>query len=157
MVSAETLPAVNRAGAILAVRDHGVVPAVLRRLISDERVRFVVIGAVNTVVAYLLFVIFELVSGGRYLMSLFLAYALATLLAFVLHRRFTFGVVGRDKIVMDFVRFEGVYVVMFLVNAALLALLVDVLSWNSLIAQALIVIVTTTVSFVGHKFFSFRR
>lgn len=132
-------------------------PAVIRRLLRDERVRFVIIGGVNTVVAYALFVLFELTLGGRYFLSLFLAYAIATLLAFVLHRRFTFGVTGRDSILLDFVRFESVYVLMFLLNAALLPLFIEVMGWSSLLAQALIVVITTVVSYLGHKFFSFRR
>ncbi len=116
-----------------------------------------VIGGVNTVVAYGLFVVFEVLSGGRYLVSLGLAYLLATLLAFVLHRRFTFGVVGRSGIVADFLRFESVYVVMFVFNAIALHLAIVVAGWPSLLAQAVIVVITTIVSYLGHKFFSFRR
>ena len=131
--------------------------AVIRRLLGDERVRFVIIGGVNTVVAYLLFVLFELTLGGRYFLSLFLAYLLATMLAFVLHRRFTFGVTGRQSLVVDFLRFESVFVVMFLLNAALLPLFIEVFGSPSLVAQAVIVVFTTVVSYLGHKFFSFRR
>ena len=131
--------------------------AVIRRLLGDERVRFVIIGGVNTVVAFLLFVLFELTLGGRYFLSLFLAYLLATMLAFVLHRRFTFGVTGRQSLIPDFLRFESVYVVMFLLNAALLPLFIEIFGWPSLVAQAVIVVFTTVVSYLGHKFFSFRR
>ena len=129
----------------------------LRRIRSDERARFVVIGGLNTVVAYGLFAAFELASGGHYLLSLALSYLLATILAFVLHRRFTFGVSGRAGVVADFLRFESVYVVMLALNAVLLPLLVEVAGWGSLPAQAAIVVVTTVVSYLGHKFFSFRR
>ena len=129
----------------------------LRRLIADERVRFLVIGGINTVVAYALFVLFELMSGGLYLLSLGLSYLFATMLAFVLHRRFTFGVSGRAGLVADFLRFESVYVVMLAINALALPLLVEVVGWPSFLAQAVIVVVTTVVSYVGHKFFSFRR
>ncbi len=132
-------------------------PAFLRRLIDDERVRFVIIGGINTVFAYALFVLFELTLGGRYFVSLFLSYLIATMLAFVLHRRFTFGVVGREKLGKDFVRFESVYVVMFAVNALLLPLLIEVAGWSSLVAQAVIVAFTTIMSYLGHKYFSFHR
>lgn len=131
--------------------------ALLRRLLADERVRFLLIGGVNTVFAYALFVLFELTLGGRYFLSLFLSYLIATLLAFVLHRRFTFGVTGRESVIVDFVRFESVYVVMFLVNAALLPLFIEVLGLPSFLAQAIIVVITTILSYLGHKYFSFRR
>lgn len=137
--------------------NSGAVLAVICRLLRDERVRFVVIGGVNTVLAYALFVLFEFTLGGRYFLSLFLAYLIATLIAFVLHRRFTFGVIGRESILLDFLRFESVYVVMFLLNAALLPLFIEVAGWYSFGAQAVIVVITTVVSYLGHKFFSFRR
>lgn len=131
--------------------------SLLRRIRADERARFVVVGGVNTVVAYVLFLSFEWMLGGRYLLSLGLSYLIATILAFFLHRRLTFEVTGRGGILLDFVRFESVYVVMLAVNAILLFALVDLARWPSWIAQALIVVVTTVVSYLGHKFFSFRR
>jgi putative flippase GtrA len=128
-----------------------------RRVREDERVRFVVVGGINTVVAYVLFLGFEQILDGRYLLSLGLSYLIATLIAFFLHRRFTFAVSGRGMIILDFIRFESVYVVMLAINAILLFVLVDLARWPSWIAQALIIVVTTIVSYVGHKFFSFRR
>jgi len=128
-----------------------------RRLLRDERARFLVIGGLNTVIAYGLFLLFEWLLGGRYLLSLGLSYLIATIIAFVLHRRLTFGVTGREKLVVDFLRFESVYVVMLAVNALLLLLLIDIAGWPSYLAQALSVVVTTAISYLGHKFFSFRR
>jgi len=133
------------------------VPTLLRRLLADERTRFIIIGGINTVVAYGLFVAFEAAFGGRYLLSLLLSYLVATMLAFVLHRRFTFAVTGRASLVADFLRFESVYVVMLSANAVLLPVLVELAGWSSLAAQAAIIIVTTIISYLGHKFFSFRR
>lgn len=132
-------------------------PPLLRRLLADERTRFIIIGGINTVVAYGLFVAFEAAFGGRYLLSLLLSYLVATMLAFVLHRRFTFAVTGRASLVADFLRFESVYVVMLSANAVLLPVLVELAGWSSLAAQAAIIIITTVMSYLGHKFFSFRR
>lgn len=132
-------------------------PTLIRRLLADERTRFLIIGGINTVVAYGLFVAFEAAFGGRYLLSLLLSYLVATMLAFVLHRRFTFAVTGRARLVADFLRFESVYVVMLSANAVLLPVLVELAGWSSLAAQAAIITVTTVMSYLGHKFFSFRR
>lgn len=126
-------------------------------LLRDERARFLAIGAFNTLFAYGLFLLFEWAFDGRYLVSLVLSYALATLVAFVLHRRLTFGVTGRERMLVDFLRFESVYVVMLAANALLLGLLVGMLGLPSWLAQALSLIVTTVMSYLGHKFFSFRR
>ncbi len=129
----------------------------ITRLLRDERARFLAVGAFNTAFAYGLFLLFEWALDARYLLSLVLSYVVATLVAFVLHRRLTFGVTGRERMLADFLRFESVYVVMLVVNALLLGLLVGLLGWPSWIAQALSLVVTTVMSYLGHKFFSFRR
>lgn len=128
-----------------------------RHLLADERFRFLAVGGFNTVLAYGLFVLFDRLFDGRYLLALGLAYLIATIVAFVLHRRLTFGVTGRQSLIADFLRFESVYVVMLVVNAGLLALLIDVAGWPSYLAQAMSIVVTTLISYLGHKFFSFRR
>jgi len=131
----------------------------IRRLLADERVRFVLVGGTNTVVGFGLFVVFELTIGRSlgYLVSLYLSYLIAVALAFVLHRRFTFRVSGTGKVLIDFVRFAGVYVVTLVINTAALPLLVELVGFVPVVAQAIVVVVTTVVSYFGHRFFSFRR
>ncbi len=133
--------------------------AAIARLLDDERVRFILVGACNTVVGYGLFVVLQLLFGREvgYLGSLYISYVIAIALAFYLHRRFTFRVTGSGSVLVDFVRFVGVYVVALAVNTAALPLLVEVAHLNPLLAQAIIVAVTTLLSYLGHKYFSFRR
>ena len=132
---------------------------VVLRLLEDERVRFLISGGINTVIGYGLFALFELFLGKYigYLGSLYVSYALATILAFYLHRRFTFRASTSGKVVVDFLRFQSVYVVSLLVNTAALPLLVEWFGLKPLVAQAVIVVITTAISYVGHKWFSFRR
>jgi putative flippase GtrA len=125
----------------------------LEALLAHEQFRFLVVGGVNTAVGYGFFALFLLFSG--YLASLYLSYAAAVVVAFVLHRRFTFRV--RGNVVVDFVRFVGVYVVSLAVNTAVLPLLVEVAGLHPLWAQAIALVITTVISYVGHKWFSFRR
>lgn len=131
----------------------------LRRMLDDERVRFLLVGGTNTVVGYGLFALLELTIGQRvgYLVSLYLSYAIAVAVAFVLHRRFTFRVTGSGNVLLDFVRFASVYVVTLAINTVALPLLVELGGLVPLVAQAIVVVVTTAVSYFGHKFFSFRR
>lgn len=128
-----------------------------RRALSDDRVRFLIIGGVNTVVGYGLFVLVQLLVGSSisYFGSLLVAHAGASILAFTLYRLWVFRVQGR--VVGDFLRFQLVYVVPLIANLLALPLLVEVAGLNVYLAQALIVIVSSVVSYVGHKFFSFRR
>jgi len=131
----------------------------VRWLISDERVRFLIVGAFNTFFGYGLFVAFELLVGKHtsYFVSLYSSFVIAATVAFLLHRHFTYRVTGTGNIFIDFLRFQGVNFVALGVNTLVLPLFVEIFGINVLIAQALIVIITTLVSYFGHKFFSFRR
>lgn len=132
-------------------------PGIIHRLLGDERVRFVLVGGFNTFFGYGIFVALEYLAHIPYLASLYGSYLLATTVAFVLHRRVTYRRTGTGNVLLDFVRFQGVYVVALAVNTAALPLLVEVAHWTPTVAQGLIVVVTSVMSYFGHKFFSFRR
>jgi putative flippase GtrA len=135
----------------------------IRRLLSDERVRFLIVGGFNTLFGYALFIIFERTLGeviGDWvgdLVSLYAAYAIATVVAFALHRHFTYRVSGTGNVVVDYLRFVSVYLVALAINTVALPLLVEFAHLEAIVAQGLIVVLTTLVSYFGHKLFSFRR
>ena len=131
----------------------------VRALLAREEIRFLIVGGINTVVGYALFALLQITIGDviGYLGSLYLSYALSVTLAFVLHRRFTFRVNGTGNVLLDFLRFASVYVVSLAINTVALPILIELAGMNSLAAQAIIVVVTTLVSYFGHKLFSFRR
>lgn len=126
-------------------------------LLADQRVRFLMVGGTNTVVGFVLYSVLWLTLGHviTYFGALYGSYALASILAFFLYRRFVFHVSGNAWAM--FVRFQSVYIVSLVINTLALPLLIEVLHWNPLVAQFAITFVTTMVSYVGHKFFSFRR
>lgn len=128
-------------------------------LYRDERVRFVMVGGANTAIGYGLFLLFELTTGPYlgYFFSLYASFFLASIVAFTLHRHYTFKVNGTGNVFIDFVRFLSVYVVALLLNSIALPVFVELLGLPPWMAQAIIVVVTTLVSYFGHKYFSFRR
>jgi putative flippase GtrA len=129
----------------------------LRRLLKDERVRFVIAGGINTLVGYSLFALLQFAIGHLtgYIATLLISHVLASIVAFNLYRHFVFSVTGNS--VVDFLRFQTVYILPLAINLAVLPVLVELLHWNVYLAQAIVVIVSTTISYLGHKFFSFRR
>lgn len=131
----------------------------MSKLAGDQRIRFLAVGATNTVVGYVVFSgltlwVFPDMPFG-YLLSLACSYLVAIVLAFVLYRRFVFMVTGH--VIRDFLRFVSVYAVAIAINAVLLPVLVEFAHLAPLLAQALTVGVTTLLSFFGHREFSFRR
>ena len=136
-------------------------PGWLLRVVRDQRVAFLVVGATNTAVGYLFFAAF-LVTVGQwwgqpwgYLAALVCAYVVAVLFAFVLYRFVVFRV--RGHVLADLWRFATVYVSSLAVNLLLLPVLVEIAHLRVLLAQALVVFVTSVMSWVGHKHYSFRR
>ena len=129
----------------------------LLRAVRDQRVAFVLVGAVNTLLGLVWFVLFY-VSVGRftgYLVTLLLAHVAAVLCAFLLHRRFVFKV--RGHFWLDLARFEVVNLSALGVNAALLPVAVELLALPVLTAQLLVTGVTVVISFFAHRGFSFHR
>ena len=132
--------------------------ALARRLLGDERVRFLMIGGFNTVFGYALFALLYLLFGAVLpsVVCVYLSYAIAVPLAFYLHRRFTFRANGAGNVGIDFLRFCIVYVIALVINTVALPLVV-LTGVPTLLAQALVQAGTTILTYIGHKVFSFRR
>ncbi|NYI42453.1 GtrA family protein [Demequina lutea] len=136
----------------------------LLRLIKDQRIAFLIVGGVNTVVGFVLFVAVDRTLGqwvdGTFgtvagsLSTLFVAHILGVLSAFVLYRRFVFKVEGH--VWRDLGRFESVYLTSLGINAVALPLVVE---WGMtrIVAQAVITVALAIISYFGHRHFSFRR
>lgn len=129
----------------------------LLRLVKDRRIAFLIVGATNTAVGFGWFVLFDLTIGRfwGYMATLLFAHVAAVLCAFILYRKFVFRV--RGHMWADLGRFELVYLTALGVNAVLLPILVELAHFEPIVAQALIVFVTTLISYFGHSRFSFRR
>ncbi len=137
------------------------------RLLSDERVRYVVVGGFNTLIGYGFYAIFfELIFGhplsavvGVYVASVLCVYAsyvVSVPIAFALHRRFTFRVHGTGRIIVDFPRFCIVYVISLTINTFALPA-IEHLGVPPLLAQAIVLAGVTVVTYFGHRIFSFHR
>ncbi|MGO9100177.1 MAG: GtrA family protein [Mycobacterium sp.] len=138
-------------------------PGPLMRLVHDQRVAFLLVGGINTVVGFGIFVAcsetvghfvdrrFGTVAGS--LVTVGISHVLGVLFAFVMHRRFVFRV--RGHVLRDLVRFESVYLTTFGINAVALTVLVE-LGLHRIPAQAIVWLPTLLLNYLGHRHFSFR-
>jgi len=139
-------------------------PGPLMRLIRDQRVAFLIVGGINTVVAFAIFVAcsetvghfidhrFGKIAGS--VVTVGITHVLSVLSAFVLHRRFVFRV--RGHVLRDLVRFESVYLTGGLINFVALPVLVE-LGLDRILAQVIIMASATLATYFAHRYFSFRR
>ena len=131
-------------------------PGWLLQVVRDQRVAFLSVGAINTGVGFLCFAGFlALLGQQRYMATLVCSHVVSVLIAFVLYRFVVFRV--RGHLLADLWRFETVYLTALGVNFVLLPVLVEFAQLPVLLAQALIMVVTSVMSWVGHKHYSFRR
>lgn len=134
------------------------------RLVRDQRVAFLIVGATNTVVGFALFIACERTLGrwvdgtagtvAGSLATLTVSHILGVLFAFALYRRFVFRVEGH--VWSDLARFESVYLTSLGINMVALPVLVEC-GVSRIVAQAIITVGLTALSYFGHRHFSFRR
>ncbi|MFV0493591.1 GtrA family protein [Mycobacterium sp.] len=139
-------------------------PGPLMRLVQDQRMAFLAVGIINTIVGFSIFVVCSETVGqsvdGRFgtvagaLVTVGISHLLGVLFAFVMHRRFVFRV--RGHVLRDLARFESIYLTGLGINAVALPLLVES-GMHRIPAQAIIIATTTLLSWFGHRHFSFRR
>lgn len=128
-----------------------------RAAAGAKGLRYLLVGAWNTLFGYGLFAALVLALGDTlsYLVLLVVSYVASVTQAFALYRILVFRVTG--NLVVDYLRFWGVYVTAFLANLALLPLLVEGAGVPVLAAQAAVVGLTVALSYLAHERFSFRR
>jgi putative flippase GtrA len=128
----------------------------LKKLLDNEKIRFLAIGGINTVVGYLLFALFYWLLGTElYLAAYIASYVVALFSGYTLQRLVVFRVKGH--LVLDFLRYTTVQLGAFVVNIILLPLFVEVFKIDPLISQAIILFITVVSSYFAHRYFSFRR
>jgi putative flippase GtrA len=130
----------------------------LLRIIGDQRVAFVMVGAFNTLNGLAIFAVAQAVLGDSfpaYMCSLGIAHVLAVLVAFVLHRRLVFKVTGH--VWLDLARFEAVNLSALGLNVLLLPYFVEVVGLGVIWAQCAAGGLSVVLTYFAHRFFSFRR
>lgn len=135
-------------------------PGPLLRLLKNPKVAFLAVGAANTVIGTIWFVIFDFLLGHRFgwaghYIALVVTYVAAILCAFVLYRKLVFRVSGH--LMRDLRRFSSVYLTTFVLNLAMMTIFVKWLGFNAVISQLSFVFISTTLSWFGHRNYSFRR
>lgn len=131
----------------------GNIKVLLSDLLKRKGVRFLIVGAINTAVGYGSYAV--LISIGlQYLIANTLATIIGVINSYLWNRFFTFK--SKGKAMSEIVRFSLVYATSYCISMLFLYLIVGRLGVNVYIAGALNIIITTIISWFGHKNFSFK-
>jgi putative flippase GtrA len=122
------------------------------------------VGIWNTIFGYLVFValdyMFNLFFSPRYvayMSAAVLANILAILNAYIFHKFITFRSPIRGiAIIQEFLRFFSMYLFSFFLGLILLPIFVELFHYDPKISAALLIPITTIISYIGHSRFSFK-
>lgn len=126
----------------------------IKKLLDKQGFRFLMVGGINTAVgygAYALLIFF----GLQYLIANTISTIIGVINSYLWNRFFTFK--SKDKALGEMARFVLVYLVSYCASMLFLYLIVGKLGLNTYLAGILNIVLTTTVSWFGHKNFSFKK
>ena len=123
----------------------------------DERFRFLVVGACNTVFGYLAYVaLYGLLKDElHYLIVGLLSHAISTANAFTCYRLLVFR--SQGKLIADFFRFNLSQLAVVGIGLVGLWCLVDWLDVTPLFAQALVTTFVVVLNYLAHRHFTFAK
>ena len=143
---------------LIGLRDHPTLgPPVRFCFRHREQLLYLLVGGWNTVFGYGVWAVMQYLLGDYvpYLVVLLLAWPIAMLNAYLGYRYVVFR--SRGPVLQELPRFSLVYLVTLVGNLALLPVALKVTPFNIYVVQALFTALVVVCSYLGHKYFSFRR
>ena len=132
---------------------------------SKTEIRFLLVGAWNTLFGYLVFLLFlflleKIFNNERQIYSLSIAFShlISVINSFIFHKVVTF--VSKQKgleLVYEFRRFFNSYIITFLLNLSLISIQVELLSLSPRIAGAISLPIVTVVTFFLLSKYAFNK
>lgn len=133
-----------------------------------EKLRYLLVGGFNTVLAYSLLALLDYIFGriNRALalglakemvanIALIVQYVITINISFATMRYYVFRSHGNWK--KEWLKAWSVYIFIYLINAPIMTLLMYVFDLAAWQAQAIYLIFSTIVTFLLHKYYSFRK
>lgn len=120
-----------------------------------EKLRFLLVGGFNTVFAYAVFVLLLEVLKLPYLLALIVQYFITVNVSIATMRYYVFQ--SKGNIIKEFLKAWSVYIGIFFLNSIGLSFLVEVCKIEPVWAQAVYLVISTIVTYLLHKYFSFRK
>lgn len=135
--------------------DQGKTLSTVIKYWSDQRIRFLIIGAWNTAFGYGMFVaVYALLCGHiHYLAIAILAHFCAASVAFTVHKRLVFRTL--HNWLPEFLRYNISLFVGLAASLGSLFLLVSVLGAHPIIAQTMVTVLVVVLNYILHSRFSF--
>jgi putative flippase GtrA len=129
------------------------------------KVRFLLVGIWNTIFGYLVYIglyaLFTRIFAAQfmaYMTAMMLANIVSIINAYIFHKFITFkSAVKQWGLVTEFFRFSTTYLLTFCFSLIVLPVFIEFLAFTPAISGALVILICSVISYLGHSRFSFRK
>ena len=120
-----------------------------------EKLRFLLVGGFNTVFAYGVYAFLLEIIKLPYLLALFIQYFITINVSVATMRYYVFR--SKGNFIKEFLKAWSVYIGLFFANTVGLSFLVEICRIDELWAQGIYLTFSTILTYILHKYFSFRK
>lgn len=125
----------------------------IEKIFSYQGIRFLFVGGLNTIVGYGIYALLVYLNVN-YLIANTISTIIGVAHSYFWNRYFTFK--SKQKALKEITKFVSVYVVSYLIGMCTLFIFKDKLNISPYFAGLINLIITTLISYFGHKYISFR-
>ena len=120
-----------------------------------QQLRFVLLGGFNTLLSYLIFVFLIKIAAFSYQFSLIAQYLITVNISIFSMRYYVFR--STHSLKTEYSKAWSVYLLMPAFNYLFLYITIDRFQLNILLSQAAYTILSTAITYILHRFYSFRK
>lgn len=120
-----------------------------------EKLRYLLVGGFNTVFAYCVYAFLLVLLKLPYLLALIVQYFITVNVSIATMRYYVFR--SKGDIICEFLKAWSVYIGLFFANTVGLSFLVEVCHIDELWAQGIYLTFSTILTYILHKYFSFKK
>ena len=127
---------------------------------NDEKIIYLIIGGINTLIGYSLFILLDLfflkifILENSYFYANIVARPIAILISYSLHSKFTF-----KMSIFNFkrlIKFSSGYLIAYILSIILLPILVEYFSIHPWISNFILIVIFGIVNFFYQKYWTFK-
>lgn len=124
--------------------------------IKSQSIRYIITGVWNTVFGILVYaLLIKLLGENHYILLAVVSNIISITNAYICYKLFVFKTKG--NILKEYLKCYVVYGLSMLLGLLLLYVLVDIAGLNPVTANVISVLLLTIVSFIGHRYYSFKN
>lgn len=127
---------------------------IIDKIFSYQGLRFLFVGGLNTLVGYGIYALLVFL-GVNYLISNTISTIIGVAHSYLWNRFFTFK--SKNKALKEITKFVSVYIASYLIGMCTLFIFKDKLNISPYLAGLINLVITTLISYFGHKYISFRK